>query len=33
VTAPAKGMPVGSAVDYLDEGTLALAMSGRKAVA
>lgn len=33
VTAPAKGMPVGSAVDYLDEGTLALALSGRKAVA
>jgi recombination protein RecR len=33
VTAPAKGMPVGSAVDYLDEGTLALALAGRKAVA
>lgn len=33
VTAPAKGMPVGSAVDYLDEGTLAMALSGRKAVA
>lgn len=29
----AKGMPVGAAVDYLDEGTLSLALAGRQRVA
>lgn len=29
----AKGMPVGADVDYLDEGTLSLALQGRKKVA
>lgn len=33
VTTLAKGMPVGAAVDYLDEGTLSLALAGRQRVA
>jgi recombination protein RecR len=33
VTTLAKGMPVGAAVDYLDEGTLSLALQGRQRVA
>lgn len=33
VSTLAKGMPVGAAVDYLDEGTLTLALSGRQRVA
>ncbi len=33
VTSLAKGMPVGAAVDYLDEGTLGLALAGRQRVA
>lgn len=33
VSTLAKGMPVGADVDYLDEGTLSLAMQGRKRVA
>lgn len=32
VTSLAKGMPVGAAVDYMDEGTLAMALSGRRVV-
>ncbi len=32
LTTLAKGMPVGSDVDYLDEGTLALALHGRRKV-
>jgi recombination protein RecR len=32
VTTLAKGMPVGAAVDYMDEGTLAMALSGRRDV-
>lgn len=32
VTSLAKGMPVGAAVDYMDEGTLAMALTGRRAV-
>ena len=31
VTTLARGMPVGAAVDYLDEGTLQLALAGRQA--
>lgn len=33
VTTLAKGMPVGAAVDYMDEGTLSLALRGRQKVA
>lgn len=33
VTMLAKGMPVGAEVDYLDEGTLSLALEGRRRVA
>lgn len=33
VTSLAKGMPVGAAVDYMDEGTLSLALAGRQRVA
>lgn len=33
VTSLAKGMPVGAAVDYMDEGTLSLALQGRQKVA
>lgn len=33
VSTLAKGMPVGAAVDYLDEGTLSLALAGRQRVA
>lgn len=33
VTSLAKGMPVGAAVDYMDEGTLSLALRGRQRVA
>lgn len=33
VTTLAKGMPVGAAVDYMDEGTLSLALLGRQKVA
>ncbi|MCP5405166.1 MAG: recombination protein RecR [Pseudomonadaceae bacterium] len=33
VSTLAKGMPVGAEVDYLDEGTLSLALAGRKRVA
>lgn len=33
VTTLAKGMPVGAAVDYLDEGTLSLALAGRQRMA
>jgi recombination protein RecR len=33
VTTLAKGMPVGATVDYLDEGTLSLALAGRQKVA
>ena len=33
VTALAKGMPVGAAVDYMDEGTLQLALQGRRKIA
>lgn len=33
VTTLAKGMPVGADVDYLDEGTLSLALEGRRRVA
>lgn len=33
VSTLAKGMPVGAAVDYLDEGTLSLALAGRLRVA
>lgn len=33
VSTLAKGMPVGAAVDYLDEGTLGLALAGRQRVA
>lgn len=32
VTSLAKGMPVGAAVDYMDEGTLGLALAGRQKV-
>lgn len=33
ITMLAKGMPVGAEVDYLDEGTLSLALEGRRRVA
>ena len=32
VTSLAKGMPMGAGVDYMDEGTLSLALQGRKSV-
>lgn len=32
ISALAKGIPVGAEVDYLDEGTLALAMQGRRRI-
>ncbi|NBV54523.1 MAG: recombination protein RecR, partial [Proteobacteria bacterium] len=33
ITTLAKGMPVGAAVDYMDEGTLTLALQNRQSVA